>query len=84
MPIYDYKCRACGHQFEALVLPSSKSAAACPSCKSQELEQLLSAFAVNSAEQSKATWKAARKQYEKTDLRDKQIAEREEMERHHH
>ncbi len=84
MPIYEYKCRACGQEFEALVLPASKSAAACPSCKSEDLEQLLSAFAVNSAEKSQATFNAARKQYEKGELRDKKVAERESIEHHQH
>lgn len=43
MPIYEYQCRACGNQFEYLVLPSTPDAA-CPSCQSRELEQLLSLF----------------------------------------
>ena len=77
MPIYEYKCRSCQNEFEALVLPKMKAAPECPSCHSQDLEQLLSAFSVNSKEQSKARWKAARKKYERTELRDKQIAERE-------
>ena len=84
MPIYEYKCRGCGNEFEAFVLPQSPGAPKCPSCKSEDLEQLLSEFAVNSEERSQASLKAARKKYVKGELRDKQIAEREEAEHHHH
>ena len=84
MPIYEYKCRGCGNEFEALILPQSPGAPKCPSCRSEDLEQLLSGFAVSSEERSKEVLKAARKKYVRTELRDKQIAEREDMERHHH
>jgi putative FmdB family regulatory protein len=52
VPIYDYECRACGQVFECLVrLPNQSSrdeVVACPSCHSQDLQQLVSAFTVNS------------------------------------
>ena len=44
MPVYEYSCRTCEHQFEELVLGSEKPT--CPQCSSAELEKLLSAFAV--------------------------------------
>jgi putative FmdB family regulatory protein len=47
MPIYDYRCTQCAHEFELLVLRTSP-VPACPSCESQNLEQLLSGFAVSS------------------------------------
>ncbi|MBI4460121.1 MAG: zinc ribbon domain-containing protein [Acidobacteria bacterium] len=84
MPIYEYRCRGCGNQFEILILPWSKDASECPCCHSQSLEQLFSQFAVSSKDRSKAALKAARKEYERTELRDKKIAEREEIEHHHH
>ena len=84
MPIYQYSCRLCRNEFEVLVLPKSKGAPECPSCHSQDLEQLLSSFAVSSAERSRATWKAARKKYEATELRDKKVAESEEIKHHSH
>ena len=84
MPIYEYKCRSCQNEFEALILPKATGAPECPACHSQDLEQLLSAFSVNSTEQSQARWKSARKKYVRTELRDKQIAEREADEHHIH
>ena len=45
MPIFDFKCKKCNKEFEALVL---KTPAACPKCKSKNLEQLISTFRVDS------------------------------------
>lgn len=45
MPLYEYQCKGCGHQFEDLVIGSAKSR--CPSCDGQTLEKLLSVFAVS-------------------------------------
>ena len=44
MPIFEYVCKECQHQFEALVYGSEK--AACPKCESKKLEPKLSVFAV--------------------------------------
>jgi putative FmdB family regulatory protein len=46
MPIYEYECRDCGSQFEALV--RNGSLPACPGCRGQQLDRLLSLFAVSS------------------------------------
>jgi putative FmdB family regulatory protein len=48
MPIHDYHCKACGHDFEALSRPQDPPVA-CPSCRSADLEKLLSGFAVSSS-----------------------------------
>ncbi len=45
MPLYEYACRDCSHRFEALVMGSAKPS--CPTCKSRNLEKLLSVFAVS-------------------------------------
>jgi putative FmdB family regulatory protein len=58
MPIYEYKCRQCGHHFEALVLPSLP-AAECPSCQKSDLEQLISLCAVSSETSREANLNAA-------------------------
>ena len=83
MPIYDYRCRVCGQEFELLVLKGT--VAACPSCQGQELEQMISGFAVSSKEISQANVKAARRQIAaSSDYRDKKVAEAEEIREHSH
>ena len=44
MPILEYVCEDCAHQFETIVLGSRE--AACPACESKRLERRLSVFAV--------------------------------------
>jgi len=83
MPIYEYRCRSCGHSFETLIRPPATSRATWPSCQGQDLEQLLSLFAVNYKEKSRAAFKAACKENEKT-LKEQRIAQREEEMHHHH
>jgi len=58
MPLYDFRCRTCAHEFEALV--RGQDTLACPSCHGQDLERLLSTFAVSSAERTQAAAKASR------------------------
>ena len=48
MPLYEYKCTGCGHEFESLV--RGGEVPPCPSCNGQDLERLLSAFGVTSKE----------------------------------
>jgi putative FmdB family regulatory protein len=45
MPIFEYKCEECDHEFEALVFGHDK--AKCPKCQSQKLSPQLSVFAVS-------------------------------------
>lgn len=59
MPIFDFSCKACGNQFEALV---RKSAPACPKCKSEDLERLLSLPVVRSEGTKQKTAAEAKKQ----------------------
>jgi len=54
MPLFDFRCRACGHEFEALVRPQDASAPHCPACRSADLERLLPTFAVSSEEKTRA------------------------------
>jgi putative FmdB family regulatory protein len=81
MPLYDYKCRQCGHTFEALVRPGST--AACRSCGSPDVEQLLSSFAVSSDGTHKAHVASARKNAENTRSA-KRHTEHEYMRKHLH
>ena len=83
MPILEYSCRACGHQFEFLKLPATQGAASCPACRSEDLERLLSGFAMSTVELTKSRVKKARTQIQQSkDHKDKLIAEEEERKHH--
>jgi putative FmdB family regulatory protein len=45
MPIFEYVCSKCQHEFEAIVFGQQK--AECPKCQSKKLEPQLSVFAVS-------------------------------------
>jgi putative FmdB family regulatory protein len=44
MPLFEYECRACGRHFEYLT--RAAQVPSCPSCQSDDLQKLLSVFAV--------------------------------------
>ena len=46
MPLFEYACKKCGHQFETLSHGFDQPT--CPACSSVKLEKLLSTFAVSS------------------------------------
>ena len=43
MPIYDYKCSNCGHQFELIQKFSDQPAEICPQCSEKSIQKLVSA-----------------------------------------
>ena len=43
MPIYEYACRSCGHQFETIQKASEPVLTDCPACGEAALRKLLSA-----------------------------------------
>ena len=45
MPLYEYRCKQCGHQFEKIQSFSAPDEKECPVCKG-ELERLISAPAI--------------------------------------
>ena len=51
MPIFEYRCRACGAQFER-IHAASVTAVTCVQCASPQVERLLSVFAVGSSPRS--------------------------------
>lgn len=51
MPIFEYRCKQCGADFETIV--RSSTIPACPRCESTELDKQLSVFAVGSAAPSR-------------------------------
>ena len=60
MPLYEYQCRACQHEFEALVRPQDP-APRCKACQSEDLERLLTAASMSTSDQTRAYVKAERK-----------------------
>jgi putative FmdB family regulatory protein len=53
MPIYAYKCKDCGAQFELLVgVTSDSNEIRCEKCGSKNLERLLSTFGLGSSSSS--------------------------------
>ena len=50
MPLYDYRCTACGQQFELLV--RSSTVPACPHCAATALERLVSLTAPHGSSQA--------------------------------
>jgi putative FmdB family regulatory protein len=68
MPIYEYTCKTCEHQFETLV--RSGQTPACAACGSVDLERLLSLPTVNS-EGSRARALGAAKQRDAAQAKDK-------------
>jgi putative FmdB family regulatory protein len=43
MPIYEYRCSACGHELEALQKITESPLVSCPSCRADALTKLVSA-----------------------------------------
>ncbi|MCO7224820.1 zinc ribbon domain-containing protein [Pleionea sp. CnH1-48] len=43
MPIYEYRCKACDHQFEKIQKMSDDALSDCPECTQPELVKLVSA-----------------------------------------
>lgn len=43
MPIYEYRCKSCGHELEKLQRMSDPALTHCPTCNQSELTRLVSA-----------------------------------------
>ena len=52
MPIFEYACEECGHEFEALIFGANQ--AECPKCHSKKLAPQLSVFAVSAKSSASA------------------------------
>lgn len=46
MPLYEYQCKVCSHRFEKIRKFSDPPLTECPACGEDEVEQLMSAPAV--------------------------------------
>lgn len=47
MPIYEFACQDCGHEFEKIQSFSDSSTPACPNCQGQRVQRRLSAPAIH-------------------------------------
>ncbi|MBL8878974.1 MAG: zinc ribbon domain-containing protein [Phycisphaerales bacterium] len=45
MPLYDYECKGCGHEFEALMPSADSAPAQCPKCRKSQTERRVSLIA---------------------------------------
>jgi putative FmdB family regulatory protein len=81
VPLYDFRCRGCGEEFEALVRPPAEPS--CPACAATDLERLVTgfSFSVRSGGLSPAARRAVQKQ-QNAQRRD-QAAFQEEIEKKH-
>ncbi len=54
MPIFEFTCKKCGHNFEELISIAELESGEvkCPACKSQRVEKGFSAFATGAAASS--------------------------------
>ena len=43
MPIYEYQCEACGHQFDIIQKISDDKLTLCPKCNEHKLKKLVTA-----------------------------------------
>ena len=43
MPLFEFECLSCQHQFEELVLSATKSVEECPKCNEKNVRKLVSA-----------------------------------------
>ncbi|HYB94087.1 MAG TPA: FmdB family zinc ribbon protein [Vicinamibacterales bacterium] len=80
MPIFEYSCKGCGKEFEALVLPTT-GAPSCPACQGTELEKLISSPAIKSETTHALAMKAAQKRDKKAGA--EKAREQREYELHH-
>lgn len=49
MPIYEYRCAACGASFEHLARTLHEPPPACPTCGAEHVRKLLSSFSAHMA-----------------------------------
>lgn len=56
MPVYSYKCKKCGQNFDILVKGSGQeNKLQCPSCKSEDVEKVFSSFGVGKTNSNTST-----------------------------
>ena len=63
--MFEYACKSCGKEFEALVRPNT-APPVCPACQSADLEKLISTPAIKSESTHGLAMKAAKKRDQKS------------------
>ena len=79
MPLYEYECRGCHHQFEQLVRTGDTPH--CPKCQGQALDRLLSQVSVSSENTRQLHFNRARTAAKRVQ-RDKDMAQFEYEKKH--
>ena len=79
MPIYEYSCRSCAHEFEQLIRTGDTPA--CPKCHGQDLQRLLSLASVSSENTRQLHFNRARTAAKRVQ-RDKDMAQFEYEKKH--
>jgi putative FmdB family regulatory protein len=76
MPIYEYRCRACGQQFEKLVRTFDPGEVSCLFCHSLNVERLLSSPLIRMGKSSEPTSEFTAKDAEVNYYKDKKDYDR--------
>jgi putative FmdB family regulatory protein len=79
VPLFDFRCKNCGKEFEALV--RSGDAPRCPDCAAVDLEKQLPTFALSTEERRAAAVKKERKR-QIAGRKDALVAEEEYRQKH--
>jgi putative FmdB family regulatory protein len=59
MPIYEYTCKGCDHEFELLI--RHNTTVTCPSCQGEDIERQLSLSTIKSSSTHGLAMRAAKK-----------------------
>jgi putative FmdB family regulatory protein len=51
MPIFEYECKKCSHNFEVLVVSAGDPAPKCPECQSTDVAKLISSGSMRKREE---------------------------------
>ena len=76
MPIYEYRCRECGQQFEKLVRTFAAGEVNCAFCQSLNVERLLSSPLIRMGKSSESTSEFTAKDAEVNYYKDKKDYDR--------
>ncbi|MBW2035962.1 MAG: zinc ribbon domain-containing protein [Deltaproteobacteria bacterium] len=59
MPLYEFRCSKCGHEFEEIVFLTDKEPIKCPKCGASNPERLLSMFSSSSSSSDTPSYTAS-------------------------